>query len=104
MIISSHKIHKHKNYSEGSSDIMAVTNRERVGRALELLRVGLGPFVEREVDSAIKAGQVRMDVIKRFADDPRIGDKPITEWDVAALLKLMWDTWNDIFKKTLPVF
>gem|GEM_PF-6092807 len=27
---------------------MAATNHERVGKALDLLRAGLGPFVERE--------------------------------------------------------
>ena len=27
---------------------MAITNRERVGKALDLLRDGLGPFVQRE--------------------------------------------------------
>jgi len=27
---------------------MAVTNHERIGKALELLKNGLGPFVERE--------------------------------------------------------
>ncbi len=28
---------------------MAITNRERVGKALDLLNVGLLPFVEREL-------------------------------------------------------
>ena len=28
---------------------MAITNHERVGKALELLKTGLGPFVELEV-------------------------------------------------------
>ncbi len=27
---------------------MAMTNRDRVGKALDLLKDGLGPFVERE--------------------------------------------------------
>ena len=31
---------------------MAITNHERVGKAMELLRTGLGAFVEREVKSA----------------------------------------------------
>ena len=30
---------------------MAITNHERVGKALELLKGGLGPFVEREFKS-----------------------------------------------------
>ena len=31
---------------------MAITNQERIGRALELLRDGLRPFVEREMQAA----------------------------------------------------
>ena len=30
---------------------MAITNHERVGKAMELLKDGLGPFVERELKS-----------------------------------------------------
>ena len=80
---------------------MAVTNQERVGKAMELLRAGLAPFVEREVQSAIKAGMVRMDGLRRFAEDPMLSNKPIAQWDTAGLLKLMWEAWNDVFKRTL---
>jgi hypothetical protein len=38
---------------------MAMTNRERVGKAMGLLREGLAPFVERQVQSAVKAGAMR---------------------------------------------
>lgn len=80
---------------------MAVTNQERVGKAMELLRAGLAPFVDREIQSSVKGGSVRMDAVRRFADDPILGQKPITQWDVAGLLKLMWETWNDVFGRTL---
>ena len=80
---------------------MAITNQERVGKAMELLRAGLAPFVEREVQAAVKAGTVRMDAVRRFAEDPMLGSKPIAQWDVAGLLKLMWETWNDVFRQTL---
>ncbi|MFG1363446.1 Swt1 family HEPN domain-containing protein [Xanthobacter versatilis] len=80
---------------------MAMTNQERVGKAMDLLRGGLAPFVEREVQSAVKAGTVRMDAVRRFAEDPMLGNKPIAQWDVAGLLKLMWETWNDVFRRTL---
>jgi predicted AAA+ superfamily ATPase len=79
---------------------MAITNHERVGKALELLKSGLGPFVEREFTSTYKdrAGAEA----SRFMGEDRLNAKrPITEWDAAALLKLMWDSWNDIFRKTL---
>jgi hypothetical protein len=80
---------------------MAVTNQERVGKAMDLLRAGLAPFVEREVQAGVKAGTVRMDAVRRFAEDPMLGNKPIAQWDVAGLLKLMWETWNDVFGRTL---
>jgi hypothetical protein len=33
---------------------MAITNHEWVGKALELLRAGLAPFVERELRAAYR--------------------------------------------------
>ena len=33
---------------------MAITNHERVGKALELLKSGLGPFVQREITNIYK--------------------------------------------------
>ena len=80
---------------------MAITNHERVGKALDLLKAGLGPFVEREVRAAIKVGRLKAPSLRGFVDDPRIGDRPVVEWDVAALLKLMWDTWHDVFREIL---
>ena len=79
---------------------MATTNHERVGKALELLKAGLGPFVDREVQSA-KAQRVDPATLRRFVDDPQTGDRPVAEWDAAALLKLMLDTWNDVFRVIL---
>lgn len=78
---------------------MAITNRERIDRAMELLRAGLAPYVEREVQAASQ--HVRMDSIRRFADDPMLAGKPITQWDIAGLLKLMMETWNEVFRQTL---
>jgi len=80
---------------------MAMTNHERVGKALELLKTGLGPFVDREITSAVKAGAVTREQLSSFVDDPLFANRPITEWDASALLKLMAETWNDVFKKTL---
>ena len=80
---------------------MATTNHERVNKAMELLREGLAPFVQREVTVKVQADAVRMNTIRRFAEDPQLADKPIENWDAAALLKLMWDTWNDVFRDTL---
>ena len=35
---------------------MAITNHERVGKALELLKAGLGAFVERELKAKYGSG------------------------------------------------
>jgi len=71
---------------------MAITNRERVGKALELLRDGLAPYVERESADTD---------VTRYLDDPTVARKAIGGWDVAALLRLMWEAWNNIFQRTL---
>lgn len=80
---------------------MAITNHDRVGKALEWLKAGLGPFVAREIKAAIEANALSMEKVRGFAEDPMLGSKPIEQWDVAGLLKLMWDTWNEVFRKTL---
>ena len=67
---------------------MAATNHERVGKAMELLRSGLAPFVQREVMAKAKAGAVRMETVRRFAEDPKLANKPIGEWDAAATYEL----------------
>ncbi len=79
---------------------MAVTNHERVGKALDLLKEGLGPFVEREVRRVVEGGALPP-ALRGFADDPLYNGRPIPEWDAAGLLKLMWDAWNDVFRDTL---
>ncbi len=79
---------------------MAITNQERVGKAMELLRAGLVQFVEREFKSLHQA-QAAEAARRYFGDDRTVGKKPVSEWDVAALLKLMWEAWNDVFGRTL---
>ena len=80
---------------------MATTNFDRVGRALELVRSGLGPFVEREIRSAIATNALSADRVRGYVEDPMLANKSITEWDASALLKLMWDIWNEVFRRTL---
>ena len=80
---------------------MAITNHERVGKALDLLKSGLGPFVQREVQGAIESGRQDAHKLRRYAEDPLLANRPIPEWDVAGLLKLMWETWNDVFRTIL---
>jgi len=79
---------------------MAATNHERVGKAMELLRNGLGPFVEREFQNLFK-GQALAETGRFMDEDRLLAKKAIAEWDVAALLRLMWEAWNEVFRRTL---
>ena len=79
---------------------MATTNYERVGKALELLKTGLGSFTEREFRNKF-AASAHQEAARYVNDDRLISGKPVLEWDVSALLKLMWESWNEVFKVTL---
>jgi predicted AAA+ superfamily ATPase len=79
---------------------VATTNQERIGKAMELLRAGLAPFVEREFKN-LHQDQAAEVARRYFSDDRGVANKPIGEWDVAALLRLMWDAWNAVFSRTL---
>ena len=79
---------------------MAITNQERVGKAMELLRQGLAPYAEREFKNLHKA-QAGAEALRYMGEDRLLAKKPLAEWDVAALLKLLWESWNDVFGKTL---
>src|SRR5581483_12153053 len=69
---------------------MAITNHERVGKALEQLNTGLRPFVERELKATYK---------ERWAETARPSfpnlqqsgkDAAQLNWDTQALLSVMW--------------
>ena len=79
---------------------MAISNQERVGKAMELLRAGLAPFAEREFKHLHQA-QASVEALRYLGEDRTVGKKPLAEWDVAALLKLTWEAWNEVFGKTL---
>ena len=68
---------------------MAITNHERVGKAMDLLREGLAPFVVRELKG------------KEVNDGSPAPGKPAVEQDAAGLLKLIWDNWQLVFRNIL---
>src|SRR5262245_9079750 len=79
---------------------MALSNHERVGKAMELLKAGLGPYIEREFTSLYKKAAIA--AAKKLMTSERLDtSRPLQSWDVAALLRLMWDSWNEVFRKTL---
>jgi predicted AAA+ superfamily ATPase len=79
---------------------MAITNHERVTRAMEWLRSGLAPYVEREIKGAVDAGN-KLYALEKLIEDPNYAGKPITEWDAAFLLRAMAESWNEVFSQTL---
>ena len=79
---------------------MATTNQERVGKALESLRTGLAPFASREFISRYSgqtADQLRYILGRPVPDRQR----PFRQLDAAALLKVMWDAWNEVYRDVL---
>ena len=79
---------------------MAITNHERVGKALDVLNTGLRPFVERELKATYKEKWI--DTARpSFPNWQQIGRTTSLNWDTQALLTVMWDLWNDCFRKTL---
>jgi predicted AAA+ superfamily ATPase len=79
---------------------MAITNNERVGKALDLVKEGLAPFIERELRNAY-GGRALDEARHHVLNDKLNVDRPLAEWDAAPLLALMWDAWNDVFRRTL---
>lgn len=78
---------------------MALTNYERVGKALDLLGQGLRPFVERSFQAALGDGW-RESVIQTEAEGgKKRREDPLR--DVLVLLKVVWDQWHPVFGKTL---
>src|SRR5438552_3683350 len=81
---------------------MAITNHERVGKALDLLKDGLRTFVEREMKAQhaqMWLDQARLSVAETQTN--LFSGKSEQQWDSASLLSVMWNQWNVVFRKTL---
>lgn len=81
---------------------MASTNHERVGKALDLVKEGLQPFVVRE----LKAQHAQLWIEEaRAAVAPSqthlFASENTVRWDAASLLAVLWNQWNVVFRKTL---
>src|SRR6266700_4068790 len=80
---------------------MAISNAERVGKALDLLNQGLYPFMKRELkanygDAWFEQASSNL----REYQMPRKGGGN-EHWDTQALLLVMWDQWNVVFRNVL---
>ncbi len=79
---------------------MAISNYERVGKAMDLLRQGLQPFIEREFQAQYGKYWITT-VTNGWRNELNWADDDTPHLDVAALLRMLWDQWNDVFRKTL---
>lgn len=75
---------------------MAITNHDRIGKTLELLRDGLKPFVEREL-KAKYADRAHTEVRAALSDRRLGGSKADSLNDIAVLLVVMDKTWGPVF-------
>lgn len=81
---------------------MAISNHERVGRALNLLRDGLYPFIEREMKA--NYGDRWLLPASACLPDSYVAHKEVEDVlteDISALLVVMWEQWNNVFRNTL---
>ncbi|MBW1698433.1 MAG: hypothetical protein JRH18_13400 [Deltaproteobacteria bacterium] len=79
---------------------MAISNSERIGKGLELLRNGLVPFVERELKA--EYGKQWLETVRyTFPKDKDAIKDGAVQWDAHRILMVMWEQWNSVFKKTL---
>src|SRR5688572_17416367 len=76
---------------------MATSNRDRVGNALDQLRFGLRPYVERTLTA--RYGEAWFD--QYLAVTPSVNAASPAELDAQGLLKIMRDSWNDCYRTTL---
>ncbi len=83
---------------------MAISNHERVNRALILLRQGLHPYLEQEMRSAHNE---RWQTIAKscLSDDQssRRNLEDILRDDISALLKIMIRQWDQVFRRKLSI-
>src|SRR5436190_15089507 len=80
---------------------MAISNAERVGKALDLLNQGLYPFMKRELkanygDTWFEQASANLREFQMRGKGD--GDE---HWDTQALLLVMWDQWNVVFRNVL---
>ncbi|GCE27569.1 hypothetical protein KDA_30530 [Dictyobacter alpinus] len=79
---------------------MSISNSDRVGRGLELLNSGLKPFVVRELETTY-GPRWKYEAVNVLQDHHITDDGQDLHLDVQALMLIMWNLWNQVFKKTL---
>lgn len=81
---------------------MAISNHDRITKTLDVLRDGLVPFVEREIKATHGADWflAMRDAVSEMQAG-MLGDENAPKYDARSILAIMWNAWNDVFRKTL---
>lgn len=76
-------------------------DHQRIGSALDLLSEGIFPFFEQEL---------RATYVDRWEETARSSCRSQStaqpgafHWDAQAILTVMWDTWNSVFRRNLGI-
>ncbi|MHB1167663.1 MAG: Swt1 family HEPN domain-containing protein, partial [Longimicrobiales bacterium] len=78
---------------------MAISNSERVGKALQLFNGAMRPYIRRELESNFKAEWLEM--ARQGIRDDRAASADFDHWDTPVLIGVVLDHWNNVFKYNL---
>ena len=80
---------------------MSMSNVQRIGKLMDLLKEGLTPFIQEEMEAAYGSswGEEAIRTLRRDADWGSKEDE--LHLDVHALLIIMWYQWKEVFGKIL---
>src|SRR6266545_498169 len=73
---------------------MAMSNRDRVGRGLEILAGGLGPFVEAQMAAAVSGGRDWVEVLEARDASRHGGERQYSRTDSRFLLRVLTEEWR----------
>src|SRR5258708_12940486 len=79
---------------------MSQSNRERVGKSLDILNTGLQPFVEREMQAKYGT-RWRYEALNSLRDQHISKDGTDLNLDTQVLLLILWDQWQAFFRNVL---
>lgn len=75
---------------------MPLSNRDRVQRGLELLKAGMIPYAEQRFQAFYGKDWLKQ-VQPILRDELGTDSEGSIQWDTYALLKVMNQTWQDVF-------
>lgn len=78
---------------------MALSNRDRIGRAFELLATGLGPYVDRRMRASSRSGRDWLRAWATSATPPIRGEVSLA--DPALQLRVLTESWDAAFRGEL---